>query len=132
MVGFENVLVMTDVFSKYTLAVPTHDQHTSTFAHVSVTECFCKFGVPTRIHADQGRNFESSLIQELCMVLKSLALRHTIHPAMISANDSIEPFITYCELCQGPVKEVGIVVCHRFCIATTPLPISRQVSLLFF
>lgn len=64
--GQENVLVMTDVFSKYTLAVPTRDQRASTVAQVLVTEWFLKFGIPARIHSDQGRNFESSLIQQLC------------------------------------------------------------------
>lgn len=64
--GMENVLVMTDVFSKYILAFPTHDQRASTVAQVLVTEWFPKFDVPARIHSDQGRNFESSLIQQLC------------------------------------------------------------------
>ncbi|KAI3366993.1 hypothetical protein L3Q82_009626 [Scortum barcoo] len=32
--GFENVLVMTDVFSKFTVAVPTRDQRASTVAQV--------------------------------------------------------------------------------------------------
>ena len=32
--GTENVLVMTDVFSKYTLTVPTRDQHATTVAQV--------------------------------------------------------------------------------------------------
>lgn len=31
-IGIESVLVMTDVFSKYTLSVPTRDQHASTVA----------------------------------------------------------------------------------------------------
>lgn len=51
--GRENVLVMTDVFSKYTLAVPTCDQRASTVAQVLVTEWFLKFGVPARIHSQQ-------------------------------------------------------------------------------
>ncbi|RXN03720.1 Transposon Ty3-I Gag-Pol poly [Labeo rohita] len=64
--GLENVLVMTDIFTKYTLAVPTRDQRAETVAQVLVVEWFCKFGVPGRIHFDQGRNFESTLIQQLC------------------------------------------------------------------
>lgn len=64
--GMENVLVMTDVFSKYTLAIPTKDQRATTVATALVNEWFCKFGVPSRIHSDQGRNFESDLIQQLC------------------------------------------------------------------
>lgn len=64
--GLEHVLVMTDVFSKYTLAVPTRDQRASRVAWVLVSECFFKLGIPAHIHSDQGRNFESSLIQQLC------------------------------------------------------------------
>ncbi len=59
--GIENILVMTDVFTKYTLAVPTQDQCAETVAQVLVVEGFYKLGVPGRIHSDQGRNYESSL-----------------------------------------------------------------------
>lgn len=54
--GLENVLVITDVFSKYTQAVATRDQRASTVAEVLVTEWFLMFSVPARIHSDQGRN----------------------------------------------------------------------------
>lgn len=80
--GMEHVLVMTDVFSKYTQAVPTHDQRASTVAKVLVNEWFCKFGVPGRIHSDQGQNFESNLIQQLCSMY-GIEKSHTTpyHPA---------------------------------------------------
>lgn len=80
--GLENVLVMTDVFSKYTLAFPTCDQRASTVAQALVVEWFSKFGVPARIHSDQGRNFESSLIQQLCRLYGIEKSRTTpYHPA---------------------------------------------------
>lgn len=80
--GMENVLVMTDVFSKYTQAIPTHDQRASTVAKVLVNEWFYRFGVPSRIHSDQGRNFESHLIEQLCSMY-GVAKSHTTpyHPA---------------------------------------------------
>ncbi|KAL6463358.1 hypothetical protein MHYP_G00277490 [Metynnis hypsauchen] len=79
--GCEQVLVMTDVFSKFTQAVPTRDQRASTVAAALVKEWFYKFGVPARIHSDQGRNFESALIQQLC-VLYGVQKTHTTpyHP----------------------------------------------------
>ena len=32
-------------------------------------EFICRFGVPERIHTDQGRNFESALFKEMCALL---------------------------------------------------------------
>ncbi|XP_038074823.1 uncharacterized protein LOC119742731 [Patiria miniata] len=66
--GRENVLVMTDVFSKFSQAVLCRYQKASTVAKVLVEVWFQKFGVPRRIHSDQGRNFESQLVKDLCGV----------------------------------------------------------------
>ncbi|RXN12587.1 Transposon Ty3-I Gag-Pol poly [Labeo rohita] len=80
--GQENVMVMTDVFSKFTVAVPTRDQQAETVARVLVNEWFFKFGVPGRIHSDQGRNFESQLILQLCSLYQVGKSRSTpYHPA---------------------------------------------------
>ncbi|PIK42075.1 Pol polyprotein [Apostichopus japonicus] len=66
--GYENVLVLTDIFTKFTQAIPTKDQRAETVAKVLVKEWFVKFGVPLRLHSDQGRNFESSVIRHLCQL----------------------------------------------------------------
>lgn len=57
--GQENVLVVTDAFSKFTQAFATADQRVRTVAKVLVEKWFCVYGVPKRIHSDQGRSFES-------------------------------------------------------------------------
>ena len=64
--GKEMVLVVTDVFSKFALAFPTKNQRASTVAKILVEEIFNRFGCPERVHSDQGRNFESQLVDELC------------------------------------------------------------------
>ena len=62
----ENVLVLTDVFTKFTQAIPCRDQKATTVARVLVRDWFIRFGVPRQLHSDQGRNFESKVIAELC------------------------------------------------------------------
>lgn len=64
--GCENLLVMTDVFTKYSWAVPTKDQTAITTVKVLVREWFVRFGVPLRLHSDQGRHFEGKVVEELC------------------------------------------------------------------
>jgi transposase InsO family protein len=64
--GREDVLVITDVFTKFTQAIPTRNQEAVTVAKVLVSQWFQRYGVPLKIHSDQGRNFESKVIEELC------------------------------------------------------------------
>ncbi|KAL6473508.1 hypothetical protein MHYP_G00170690 [Metynnis hypsauchen] len=64
--GTEQVLVLTDVFSKFTLVVPTRDQRASTVASVLIKDWFYRYGVPARLHSDCGRSFESALVHQLC------------------------------------------------------------------
>ena len=62
----KNVLVMTDHFTKYALAVVTKDQTAKTVAKVFY-ECFIVvFGSPAKLLSDRGANFTSALVKELC------------------------------------------------------------------
>ena len=79
--GYENVLVITDVFSKYTWAIPTRDQRAETVAKVLIKHIFNQFGAPMRLHSDNGKCFEARVVQELCS-LYGIAKTHTTpyHP----------------------------------------------------
>jgi transposase InsO family protein len=64
--GIENVLVLTDIFSKFVLTVPTRDQTAKTVAKVLVRDLFQRLGIPKRIHSDRGKSFENKIMIELC------------------------------------------------------------------
>lgn len=125
--GSENVLVMTDVFSKYTVAIPTRDQWASTVAQVLVMEWFFKFGVPSRVHSDQGRSFESSLIHQLCCMYEVEKSRTTpYHPA---GNGQCEPSTISCAHSQRHANRTGLPVFRRCFSAIIPHFIKSRGSL---
>ena len=64
--GRENVPVITDIFTKFTQAIPTKEQKAKAVATALVNNCFVRFAVPSRIHSDRGRSFDGSVIRELC------------------------------------------------------------------
>ena len=64
--GIENILVVTDHFTKYAQAFPARNQTAKTTAKLLFENFFVHYGFPARIHSDHGRNFESSLIKQLC------------------------------------------------------------------
>lgn len=66
--GVGNVLVITDHFTKYALAIATKNQTAKTTAEVFHDSFITHFGIPTRIHSDQGACFESDIIKELCKI----------------------------------------------------------------
>ena len=66
--NIENVLVITDHFTRYALAYPSKTQTAQAIARILWDNFICYYGFPGKFISDQGRNFESDLIKELCNI----------------------------------------------------------------
>uniref|UniRef100_A0A8C9VS90 Gypsy retrotransposon integrase-like protein 1 n=1 Tax=Scleropages formosus TaxID=113540 RepID=A0A8C9VS90_SCLFO len=79
--GNRYVLVAMDYFTKWPEAYAVPDQSAATTAERLVEEMFCRFGAPENLHSDQGRNFESQVMKEVCDRLGVRKTRTTpLHP----------------------------------------------------
>ena len=88
--NIENVLVTTDHFTRYTLAYASKTQTAQATARILWDNFICHYGFPEQFISDQGRNFESDLIQDLCKIAGVKKLHTTpYHP---QSNGQCERF----------------------------------------
>ena len=79
--NIENVLVITDHFTRYALAYPSKTLTAQATARILWDNFICHYGFPEKFISDQGRNFESDLIKELCKIAGVKKLHTTpYHP----------------------------------------------------
>ncbi len=75
------ILVITDFFTKYAVAIPTPNQKARTIAKCLWENFIVHYGFPERLHVDQGPDFESRTIKELCEISGIQKIRTTpYHP----------------------------------------------------
>jgi hypothetical protein len=88
--GNKYVLVLGDYFTKWMEAYAIPNQEAGTVADKVVKEFCCRFGTPRELHSDQGRNFESELISQVCELLGIHKTRTT--PYMPKSDGMVERF----------------------------------------
>ena len=64
------ILVVSDHFTRWSDALAIPDGTAAVVARVLDERLFCYFGLPEQIHSDQGSQFESLLMEELCRMWK--------------------------------------------------------------
>ena len=85
-----NILVITDHFTRYAQVHITSSQKVHVVAKTQWEHFFVHYGFLEKILSDQGRNFDSVLISELCELAQIKKLRTT--PYRPEGNGSCERF----------------------------------------
>ena len=128
--GKENVLVLTDAFSKFSQAVVTPNQKALTVAKVLVDKWFHVYGIPPRIHSDKGHSFENEIIHHLCAMYG--IKQTTTTPYNPHGNVQCERFnhtlFGLLKSLSKDEKPIGQHIYHQWCLLIMPHPIVPQVS----
>ena len=86
----ENVLVVTDHFTRYTQAYITKTQTTQMTAKTLWDKFIVHYGLPKKILMDQGENFESQLVADLCKLIGMWKIQTS--PYHLQTNSQCERF----------------------------------------
>ena len=88
--GNQYILLIGHHFTKWYMykAIPLSNQKAATTANALLQHWICRFGCPYSIHTDQGRKFESDLLQQLKHRLEIGKIRTTsFHPQSNSLRE---------------------------------------------
>ena len=63
--GKENILVLTDAFTKFSQAFLTPNQKAITITKILVDKLFYTYGIPAHIHSNKGHSFDNEIMLHL-------------------------------------------------------------------
>ena len=86
----ENVLVVTDHFTRYAQAYVTKTQTAQMTAKTLWDKFIVHYGLPKKILTDQGQNFESQLVADICELMGTQKMQTS--PYHLQTNGQCERF----------------------------------------
>lgn len=88
--GFQYLLVITEIFTKFAVAVTTKNQKASTVAYIFIDKWLFYFRPPTKLHSDQRKFFDAEIAMELCKANRIKKTRIMLyHPEGNSVTESL-------------------------------------------
>jgi transposase InsO family protein len=88
--GNEFILTVMDSFTKWAEAIPIRSHTAQVVARKLVENVFARYGTPLRLLSDQGPEFESALMAEMCRAFQIEKVRTTSYKP--STNGAVERF----------------------------------------
>jgi len=112
--GAKYILVLVDAFTKWVEAYPLPDQEAHTCMHAAYDGFFSRFGFPLQLHSDQGRNFESSLVKELCSLTGVYKTRTTpFHPRSDGLTERANRTLLHMLRCTSQDNPPSVLSAYR-------------------
>ena len=86
--GKENILVLTDAFSKFSQAFITPNQKVTTIVKILMDKWFYAYGIPACIHSDKGHSSDNEIMSHLYVMYR--VEQSTTMPYNPCGNASLE------------------------------------------
>jgi transposase InsO family protein len=83
--GSVYILTVICLFTKYAEAFPIPEKRADVVARVLVEQIFCRYGTPLTILSDNGKEFQSSILLQICNLLGIDKLRTTFYKSSTNA-----------------------------------------------
>lgn len=79
--GNRYILVLTDYATRWPEAFPTKDMKAETVAHILINEVICRHSAPRTLLSDQGKDFLSRVVREVCEYFRTKNKYNGLSPA---------------------------------------------------